>query len=224
MKRNKGGVAAGVAVLLAIVVGTGVATWQAANAIRFQSQTTERTNLILGFIRFCNEQSFGLFPSRTYREQQLQTVTPLLKALMEEARNNPLLREEIAQAYVGLAHIQCMENRNPPEDMKRALSCYRNAIEVYSTLKPQMSENWRLRGRSESAQFELATTLEELGRYKEAATEMSHSIELCVQWASPEIVAGRYRALGRILEEDGQSALADEARECASVFARTNGK
>ena len=125
------GVTAGTAILLALSIGAGVATWQARRAERRFGQVRHLANVFL----FDFEQSIHNVPGATQARQLLvKTALEYLESLSQDAGNDPALTRELAAAYEKVGSIQGGSNVGNVGHSAGAVNSYKQAAALRTKL------------------------------------------------------------------------------------------
>lgn len=142
VRRNWIGVTAVVAVLLTIGVGAGVATWQARRAQRRFAQVRHLSNAFL----FDFEQSIHNVPGTTKARQLLvKTALEYLQGLSRDASGDPILTRELAGAYEKVGDIQGDPTAGNVGNSADAVTSYKQAVLLRSSLDDGKSRDLSLR-------------------------------------------------------------------------------
>ncbi len=130
------------AVLLALGIGVGVATWQAQRAQRRFEQVRHLSNAFL----FDFEQSIHNVPGTTKARQLLvKTALEYLQGLSRDASGDPVLTHELAAAYEKVGDIQGDPGAGNVGNSADAVSSYKQAVSLRSSLNDDKSKDASLR-------------------------------------------------------------------------------
>jgi tetratricopeptide (TPR) repeat protein len=142
VRRHWLGVAASTAVLLALGVGVGVATWQARRAQRRFEQVRHLSNVFL----FDFEQSIHQVPGTTKARQLLvKTALEYLQGLSRDATGDPALTRELAAAYEKVGDIQGDPTAGNVGSSADAVTSYKQAVYLRTSLNDSKSGDVALR-------------------------------------------------------------------------------
>lgn len=145
VERNKAGVAAAVLVFLSLLIGIGVASWQAYRAEtqrllaekRFSEVRTIANNLVYKY----TDEISNLPNSMQIRAQLLQDGSNYLDRLAEDSAGDFLLQKELAEAYLKLGDLKGQPHSNSLGDTAGAIESYQKALvlleNVYQNAQPE---------------------------------------------------------------------------------------
>ncbi len=183
-KRHKAGVLAGILVLLSLVGGISVATWQAVVANRERQKAENRLieirNVAKSLMNETND-SLAKIPGNVVVQKALvEKSVALLDSLANEETNDSILLAELAEAYTKLANIQTWSFREfvkSSENILKAENIYRKILQfnpdninirakLYSTQMRRIESLHDTNFRPEMFQVGLAAieNLKEMGR------------------------------------------------------------
>jgi len=142
VRRHWLGAAAVAIVLLALVSGAAVATWQARRAERRFTDVRNLANVFL----FDFEQSIHNVPGATKaRELLVKTALEYLASLSKEASGDPALTRELAAAYEKVGDIQGQPSAGNVGNTEGAVESYRRAISLRQSLHDEESNDPAIR-------------------------------------------------------------------------------
>jgi eukaryotic-like serine/threonine-protein kinase len=174
VSRNRVGVAALVAILLALLAGIVATIWQARIARLERTRAERRFDDLRKLARtviFDMHDAIAHLPGSTAAREVLVTgALEYLDGLAGEAANDRTLQRELADAYERVADVLGRPTASSPADFQRALETYRKAQAIRERLGSAGSDDVEVR-RSLAATGRKLTSLLWMSGDIEAATE-----------------------------------------------------
>jgi tetratricopeptide (TPR) repeat protein len=215
-RRNRIGVAAAAAVVMALAVGLAVSAYEARIAQRRFAQVRELANTFL--FQFY-DQVTPLAGSVEVRKSIVDTARKYLDGLSQEAGNDKALILELAQAYQRLGEVQGRRGTANLGQVEEARRNYQRAVDLYGRLRVNGGSPPELRRK-------MAETLWDWGRleYNTYHKDVAESVTLrmldLLKDAAPDDATRILRArgeesLGEIRGKEGHTAEAVTLLESA---------
>ncbi|MEC9373342.1 MAG: hypothetical protein VYC34_05830, partial [Planctomycetota bacterium] len=223
VRRNRMGVGAAAAVMLALMAGAAGTTWQAVEASRerdaavaareeaeaARASAERRFDEVraLGriFIYDFHDAIETLAGSTPARELLVTTALEYLRNLEKEAAGNPALQEEIAEAYLRVGDVQGGLRGGNVGETDAALESYRAALRIREALGAE--------GQTEDLRYALYVTQTRIGDALWSLGEAAAALE-----ARRAALAA---AVGLGETDRGKGARASAMRELATMLSRT---
>lgn len=157
VRRHWPSISAAVAVLLALTIGIGVATWQARRAERRFADVRQLADVFL----FDFEKSIHDVPGATQARQLLvKTALDYLQRLSREASGDPGLTRELAAAYEKVGDIQGSPYGGNVGDTAGAVRSYQQSVALLRSLQHSAL-------RRQPVEIDLARTLLKLAKVQQ---------------------------------------------------------
>lgn len=155
VKRHRAGVFASLFMLLSLLTGISVATWQAVEAREERAKAEQRFNdvrkLTNSFLFEFHDAVKDLPGSTKAREMTVKKALEYLDILAQEQSNDASLQFELASAYLRVADIQGSPGESNLGDTAGAVVSYRKAIEILKKLIQTAPENLKFKRELASA-------------------------------------------------------------------------
>ena len=169
LRRHGLGVAAAAIVLLALLTGAAVATWQARRAERRFEDVRRLANVFL----FDFEQSIHNVPGATKaRQLSVKTALKYLASLSKEASGDPALTRELAAAYEKVGDIQGQPSAGNVGNTEGAVQSYQRAISLRQSLHDTESADPAIR-------MAMAAGLVKLADVQARTPELADAVSSC---------------------------------------------
>ncbi len=222
-RRNKTALAAGTAVALALMVGAGIATWQAYRATKAEQQARQQhgraeENLRLAlevidqvYLQYADDKSFTFAPSISGEPASPEPITPEGEKFLRKAvtfyeqfaqanQDDPRVRHETAKAHIRVANI-----RNRLKMYNEAETASTQAIAIAKELVSQFPDVPEYHVTLVQAHFQRGCTYLWRSQYDKAIADLSKAIRLDPKFVWPYAARGvAFRAMG-----DFDKAMAD---------------
>lgn len=143
--RNRLAAVAGLLILVSLIAGIAVASWQAYVAQK-ERQIAERrfedVRQLANKVVFKYHDAIAALPGSTETRQMLVTdATEYLDKLSQDAQANPALARELALSYLKIGDVQGQTYRANLGDSKGAMESYRKSISLLEDLVGREPEN-----------------------------------------------------------------------------------
>ena len=182
VRRNRTAVAAGLLVVLALVLGIASTAWQAREAARERARAEQRFDDVR---QLANASLFDLhdairdLPGSTPARQMLVSKgLTYLDRLSRDAGDRPDLKRELAAAYVKVGDVQGRPLHPNLGDTSGALESYRKAVATYESLGAATSADAALRREAAAAYQRLSEVVSATGKMPEALTLATKALSL----------------------------------------------
>lgn len=180
--RHRAGVFAAALILLSLVGGISVATWQAVVAGRERERAERQfaeTRKIANSMLFEIHDSLADLPGATNsRELLVRRALEYLNNLSQEAGENPELLRELAIAYRKVGDIQGDPFYANTGNSSEAAESYQKALEIQEKLLLEDPENLELQKELRATTMQLGDNLYSLGKNSEAKIIYRRAVEI----------------------------------------------
>ncbi len=227
VRRHRGAVTAGAAVLLALVIGLVGVAWQARVARTERQRAEQRFNdvraLASAFLFDVHDAVKDLAGSTPARQLMVQKGIEYLDKLARDSGDRPELRRELAAGYVRVGDVQGRPLNPNLGDTAGALASYRKAVALYDTLGVAATSAPDLRRETATALLRLsellAATSDTAGAMQAVRRAMDLQRDVVTDAAAPAAarrdLAVTYSRLGDMLASTGATSDALEAQRLA---------
>ena len=228
VRRHKAGVAAAGLVLASLVAGVLATTWQArvarAERAEAERQFNDVRKLTTSFLFEFDTAIQNLPGSTPARQLLVQRALEYLNKLAQQARSDPGLQRELAEAYLKVGDVQGNPYDANLGDTQGAVQSYEKALAISESLTRSNPKDTISREYLARSYKSLGEVLPSLGKPTEAFADLQKASELlaALAQAQPEEqelqfrLANSYQVLGDLQGHSGIPNLGDENGSLAS--------
>jgi tetratricopeptide (TPR) repeat protein len=218
-RRNWIPVTAALAAALALMAGAGIALWQAHRA---EQRFIEVRQLSNRFLFDFEGAIHNLAGATKARELVVKTAQEYLARLAGEARGDPELIREVAEAYGKLGNVQGSLVQGNSGDVKAALASYRKALDLRDALGDSRSAVPKVRLAYLGALSSLATAESRTGDSSQARRLVEKEVALFEQWTKDGSAGFEFLVAGAQAYSDLYARQIDKGEFAAAVVSARN--
>jgi eukaryotic-like serine/threonine-protein kinase len=149
IQRNKAGVAAAVIIVITLLAGAGITSWQARVARRERDKAEQRFNQVRKLankVLFDYHDGVEKLPGSTpIREKMVKDALEYLDNLSAENSSDASLQSELASAYFKVGEVQGAPAKNNLGDYAGALKSFKKALAIREGLYAKDSRNDKIK-------------------------------------------------------------------------------
>jgi len=221
--RHKAGVAAAVLIAISLVAGVLATAWQARVARRERARAEQQFNDVRKLttsLLFEFHSAIQDLPGATpARKLMVQRALEYLNKLAQQARGDPGLRRDLAEAYLKVGDVQGNPYIPNLGDARGATESYNQALQISQTLTQADAKDWAAREYLARSYKSLGEVLPVLGQPTEGLADLRQACSSfeALTAAQPDRaglrqeLAGCYQSLGDLEGHSGRANLSDPA-------------
>jgi eukaryotic-like serine/threonine-protein kinase len=228
VRRHKAGVVAAGLVLVSLVAGVLATTWQArvarAERAEAERQFNDVRKLTTSFLFEFDTAIQNLPGSTPARQLLVERALEYLHKLAQQARSDPGLQLELAEAYLKVGDVQGNPYVGNLGDTQGAVESYQKALAISQSLTRANPEDRISREYLARSYLSLGEVLPTLGKPTEGLADLRQATEILTSLANAHPadqqlrfrLANSYQALGDLQGHSGIPNLGDPAGSLAS--------